>query len=93
MVFQYAERGLQWMNENAGAVQAIMAIIIVFLTAALTCVTCWYASLTRRMALTLERQLVGSFHPDIDLTLTNRFQGEGRDRDGTEVQACLERLP
>jgi hypothetical protein len=68
---------MEWLNQNAGAVQAVMAVIIVVLTAALVGVTCWYAGLTRRMALTMEQQLAASFHPDIEMTLTNRFQGKG----------------
>jgi hypothetical protein len=68
---------MQWLNQNAGAVQAIMAIVICVLTAVLIGVTWWYAKLTRRMAFTLEQQLAASFHPDIEMTLINRFQGKG----------------
>jgi hypothetical protein len=80
---------MEWLNQNAGAVQAIMAIIIVLLTAALTGVTWWYASLTRRMASTMERQLGASFQPNIGMALTNRFQGEHRDRGGTESESVM----
>jgi hypothetical protein len=48
---------MTWLNQNAGAVQGIVSIVIAILTAALIFVTYWYARLTRRMALTLERQL------------------------------------
>ena len=65
------------MNQNAGAVQAVMAIIIGVLTAVLIAVTWWYAGLTRRMASTMEQQLVASFHPDIEMSLIDRFQGQG----------------
>jgi hypothetical protein len=68
---------MEWLNQNAGAVQAVMAIIIGVLTAVLIGVTWWYAKLTRRMALTLEQQLAASFHPDIEMTLMHRFQGQG----------------
>jgi hypothetical protein len=66
---------LDWLNQYAGAVQAIMAVIIGVLTAVLIGVTCWYAVLTRRMARTMERQLAASFQPDINLSLSNRFHG------------------
>ena len=68
---------MEWLNQNAGGVQAIMAIIIGVLTAVLIGVTWWYAKLTRGMALTLEQQLAASFHPDIEMTLMHRFQGQG----------------
>jgi hypothetical protein len=68
---------MEWLNQNAGAVQAVMAIIIGVLTAVLIGVTWWFARLTRRMALTLEQQLAASFHPDIEMTLIHRFQGTG----------------
>jgi hypothetical protein len=57
---------MQWMNQNAGAVQAITAIVIVGLTAVLIGVTWSYATLTRRMALTMERQLASSFQPSVE---------------------------
>jgi len=44
---------MTWLNQNAGAVQAIMAIVISVLTAVLIGITWWYATLTRRMALTM----------------------------------------
>lgn len=40
-------------------------------------VTWWYATLTRRMASTMEQQLAASLHPDIEMTLMHRFQGRG----------------
>jgi len=66
---------MEWLNQNAGAVQAMSAVVTVFLTIVLVGVTCWYAALTRRMAFTMERQLAASFQPDIDLQITNRFTG------------------
>jgi hypothetical protein len=68
---------MEWLNQNAGAVQAVMAIIIGVLTAVLIIVTLWYAVLTRRMVLAQEQQLAASFHPDIEMTLIHRFQGKG----------------
>jgi hypothetical protein len=68
---------MQWLNQNAGAVQAIMAIILGVLTPVLIGVTWWYAKLTRRMVLAQEQQLAASFHPDIEMTLIHRFQGKG----------------
>jgi hypothetical protein len=73
---------MQWMNQNAGAVQAMMAIVIVLLTGVLVIVTCWYTTLTRDMALTLKEQLAASFQPNIEMTLTNRLQGRGSDERG-----------
>jgi hypothetical protein len=68
---------MEWLNQNAGGVQAVMAIIIGVLTAVLISVTWWYANLTRRMALTLEQQLAASFHPDIEMTFMHPLQGQG----------------
>jgi hypothetical protein len=65
------------MNDNAAAMQVVMAIVIAVLTAVLIVVTVWYVWLTRRMALTLEQQLAASFQPDIEMTLIDRFQGHG----------------
>ena len=74
------------MNTNAGAVQAIMAIVIGAFTAVLIGVTWWYAALTRRMALTLEKQLASSFQPSIEMALTNQFQGQGSDGHGNRSE-------
>lgn len=68
---------LHWMNCNAGAIQALGGIVILVLTAALVCVTWWYATLTRDMASTLKAQLAASFQPNIEMKLSDRFQGIG----------------
>jgi hypothetical protein len=73
---------MQWLNENAAGVQTITAIAIALLTLALVGVTWWYAGLTKSMALTLREQLAASFQPDIEMALTNRFQGQGSDGRG-----------
>ena len=70
---------MHWLNENAGGVQAITAVVIALLTLALVGVTWWYATLTRGMALTLKEQLAASFQPNVEMTLTDRFQGQGSD--------------
>jgi hypothetical protein len=67
----------KWLNDNAGAVQAVTALAIMVLTAVLGGVTYWYAKLTQRMALTLEQQLVASFYPDVELVLKDKMQGSG----------------
>lgn len=77
----------RWMNENAGAVQAVAAMIVAGLTAVLIGVTCWYATLTRRMALSMERQLASSFQPTIEMALSNRFQGQGSDGRGNHTES------
>lgn len=66
---------LNWLNQNAGAVQAMMAILIGLLTVTLIIITTSYTRLTRRMAETMERQLAASFQPDIELKLLNEFKG------------------
>jgi hypothetical protein len=71
---------MDWMNHNSGAVQAIMAIIIGVLTTVLIGVTWWYASLTRRMAHTLEQQLAASFHPNLEMVFLHHYQGKGTDQ-------------
>jgi hypothetical protein len=70
---------MQWLNENAGGVQAITAIVIVVLTAALVWVTWRYVTLTKSMALTLREQLAASFQPNVEMTLTDRFRGQGNE--------------
>ena len=70
---------MEWLNRNAGGLQAITAMIIAIFTLVLIGVTWWYAYLTKKMAATLREQLVASFQPNIGLTLTNRFQGKGKD--------------
>jgi hypothetical protein len=70
---------MQWLNENAAGVQTITAIVIALLTFALVGVTWWYAKLTKSMALTLREQLAASFQPNVEMTLTNRFRGQGSD--------------
>ena len=78
---------MQWLNENAAGVQAITAIVIVVLTFALVGVTWWYAMLTKSMALTLREQLAASFQPNVEMALTDRFHGEGRDGRGGHSEA------
>ncbi len=68
---------MAWLNQNAGAVQAIMATMIGVLTIALVGVTWWYARLTRRLADAVERQLAASFQPDLYLSLSSCFHGSG----------------
>jgi hypothetical protein len=76
-----------WMNQNAGAVQAITAIVIVLFTGVLIAVTWWYAKLTRRMALTLEKQLASSFQPHIEMTLADRIRAQRNDGQGNQSEA------
>jgi len=84
---------MAWLNQNTGAVLAIMAIVIVVLIAVLTAVTCWYARLTGRMALPLEQRLAASVHPDIEMTLNDRSRGQGNSlRAQSSDRSKLERL-
>ena len=78
---------MDWMNQNAGAVQAVMAIVIGVLTGVLIGVTWWYARLTRRMALTLEQQLAASFHPDIRMILIGQIRSEGTNPAGVRSES------
>jgi hypothetical protein len=57
---RYDQHIMEWLNQNAGAVQALM-------TAGLIGVTLWYA-------LTLRQQLVASFHPDIEINIIKKLQ-------------------
>ncbi len=85
-----------WFNQNAGAVQAISAAVTVILTFTLIGVTCWYAALTRRMVLTMERQLAASVQPDTDLKLINGYSGSSghkKDVSGTIVVANKGNVP
>lgn len=56
---------IAWLNLNSAAVQALCAIGILLLTAALVCATIWYARLTgKAVALTTE-QLQRDWSPDL----------------------------
>lgn len=66
---------MQWFNENAAEIQAITAIVIALLTAALVYVTWWYATILRE-------QLAASFQPNVEMALTDCFRGEASDECG-----------
>jgi hypothetical protein len=83
---------MQWLNENAEGVQAITAIVIVFLTAVLVYVTGRYVRLTKDMAQTLREQLAASFQPNVEMTLTNCSAGhwsDGRGKQGETVGGTI----
>ena len=61
---------MNWLDQNAGAIQALTAVAITLLTAVLIGVTWWYANLTRQMAKTMEQQMIAAFQPNIDLSFT-----------------------
>jgi hypothetical protein len=75
---------MQWLNMNAGAIQALTAIAITLLTAALIGVTWWYAGLTQQMAKTMQQQMVAAFQPSVGLIFSLRTTGRNSTPTGTE---------
>ncbi len=61
---------IEWLNANAGAVQAFSAACTVLLTVALVVITLWYARVTRRMFDISRRQLSLSMLPRLSLSLS-----------------------
>ena len=69
-------RLLWWSGQNSNAIQALSAIAIVGLTAALSGITLYYSRLTRRMAIAMEKQIEFSFQPNVATSITFRAAGE-----------------
>jgi hypothetical protein len=60
---------LAWLNSNAGAVQAIAAVVVAGLTAALVLVTWKYVDLTKQIVKTAQRQLSAAMQPVLKLEI------------------------
>lgn len=58
-----------WLNDNSAGVQALAAVVIVVLTAALVSVTGQYVRLTKRIAETTQRQLSATIQPVLSLVV------------------------
>lgn len=56
---------MEWLNQNAGAVQALSAIGILFLTLALAGATIWYARTTSRAMRLSQEQYERHWKPDL----------------------------
>jgi len=74
-------RFMWWLGQgqNAAAVQAITAIVVMVLTVVLIGITWRYARLTRKFT---ELQLAASFEPNIVLAFTDNIQYEGHGNGG-----------
>jgi hypothetical protein len=64
-------RLIWWLNQNAGAVQALCAVITVLLTVVLAGATIWYARLTSTLNHTAQRQLSAMLFPNLELSLSS----------------------
>jgi hypothetical protein len=71
-------RFVWWLNQNAGAVQAMAAVATVVLTAALILVTIRYVSLTAKLLEASEASARANFLPDIEsvIDFTHPRRGE-----------------
>jgi hypothetical protein len=67
---------IAWLNLNSGAVQALCAIGILVLTAALVCATIWYARLTRRAVALTTQQFERDWSPDLRIA-DIQYSGSG----------------
>src|SRR5438874_390812 len=89
---------MDWLNHNAGALQALTAIAIALLTAVLIGVTWWYASWTRKMGVTMkdqaesmqaqvkamQAQMIAAFQPSVGLAFSLRTTGSSGTPTGIE---------
>jgi HAMP domain-containing protein len=74
-------RLIWWLGQNAAAIQALTAIVVVLLTAALVFVTSWYVRLTREMSQTMNQQLAAASIPDIGIAFTRTLESVSRIED------------
>lgn len=69
---------LRWLNQNASAVQAIVAIVIAVLTGILIWVTYRYTKAQHRVSLTMERDLLFRSQPLLNAHLEDTRQGHDK---------------
>jgi len=69
-------RFIWWLGQNAAAIQALAAIVVVLLTVALVFVTGRYVRLTREMSQTMRQQLAAAFQPNIGIMFAQPLRSE-----------------
>jgi hypothetical protein len=69
-------RLMWWSSQNSAGIQALSAIAIALLTAALSGITLYYAWITRGMAAIMKQQIQAAFQPNVATSITFRAQGQ-----------------
>lgn len=64
---------MKWAMDNSAAIQALMAMAMVFVTVVLSVITWYYAKVTHQMATIMQQQVEASFQPYVDTAIT--FKG------------------
>lgn len=68
---------MKWAMDNSAAIQALMAMAMVFVTVVLSVITWYYAKVTHQMATIMQQQVEASFQPYVDTAITFKAHGTG----------------